>query len=440
MKKNTIAVFISLVLSLSLAGCSEKTDSGEEIITQTSETSSSESSDSEKDTVSPVVDRNTDYFSRLDETLKSQITLISQHLPELLNDHSYIYLSDLDGNGRTELILSNPDFIIYEISEDGKSLVQTVAINDDIPILYPVTDKLMCADENGTRHYVWRSLRDESGSVVTESEKEYIYENGQLSVRPLRSRQYNFLTGEYSTHTSSEGVPDYAEYASAVSDLFFNSGLHLQQLSMGVLTAEDINHSDENTLIQFLSELRTYFSVTDPLDKFQYSDLDGIWIKKEGFSSGSEYYNETSQNDIRLSIHDNEYDLSGFDQITGNIQYENYPLSFSAGNNYNSLLWHAELADTASIKNAVLFLDSDGVLILEASIPVQNGTDIAVEWKFEKEGWEYTKNQSELSASSETQPVRNPEGYVVSDESYIQDDNASEFPDENSDEIFTEEE
>ena len=286
LKKNITVILAAFLLALSFYGCDKKdvndetssADFQEVTETENEENEENEESADERIPVSYISEKTTDYFAGLDESLKNQVTLISQKLPELIGEHSFVYLSDLDNNGRTELILSNPDFIIYEVSEDGKSLVQTAAISDDIPVLYPVTDKLMCTEESGRRHYIWRSLRDESDTVVTESEKEYIYENGQLSVRLLRSRQYNFFTGEYSTHTNSDGIIDYAGYASAVSSLYFNSGLNLQQMSIGVLTADDIKNSDEEMLKQFLAELRGYFSVSAPSGKYQYPDLNGIWL------------------------------------------------------------------------------------------------------------------------------------------------------------------
>ena len=181
MKKNITVILAAFLLALSFNGCDKKDVNDEtssadfQEITETENEKNGESTDDSL-TVSQVSEKTTDFFAGLDESLKNQITLISQKLPELIGDHSFVYLSDLDNNGRTELILSNPDFLIYEVSEDCKSLVQTAAISDDIPVLYPVTDKLMCTEESGRRHYIWRSLRDESDTVVTESEKEYIYE------------------------------------------------------------------------------------------------------------------------------------------------------------------------------------------------------------------------------------------------------------------------
>lgn len=409
LKKNITVILAAFLLALSFNGCDKKDVNDEtssadfQEITETENEKNGESTDDSL-TVSQVSEKTTDFFAGLDESLKNQITLISQKLPELIGDHSFVYLSDLDNNGRTELILSNPDFLIYEVSEDCKSLVQTAAISDDIPVLYPVTDKLMCTEESGRRHYIWRSLRDESDTVVTESEKEYIYENGQLSVRLLRSRQYNFFTGEYSAHTNSDGVSDYAGYASSVSSLCFNSGLNLQQMSIGVLTADDIKGSDEESLKQFLAELRGYFSVSAPTGKYQYPDLNGVWNRRGGFSSGSDFFNDSVENSFRLSIHDNVYDLTGFDQATGNIQYENIPVSFCSGNSYDNSLWYAELADNGIIKNAKLHLNNDGILLFEANISSQNGSDIRIEWTFEKEGWEYKSTQP---APEESQPVQN---------------------------------
>ncbi|MDO5150415.1 MAG: hypothetical protein Q4D76_13630 [Oscillospiraceae bacterium] len=431
MKKNKTAILAAFLLALSFYGCDKKNvneETASEIFQEITETENEESTD-ESVPVSQVSEKTTDYFARLDEPLKNQITLISQKLPELIGEHSFVYLSDLDNNGRTELILSNPDFIIYEVSEDGKSLTQTAAISDDIPVLYPVTDKLMCTEESGRRHYIWRSLRDESDTVVTESEKEYIYENGQLSVRLLRSRQYNFFTGEYSTHTNSDGIIDYAGYASAVSSLYFNSGLNLQQMSIGVLTADDIKNSDEEMLKQFLAELRGYFSVSAPSGKYQYPDLNGIWNRRGGFSSGSDFFNDSTENSFRLSIHDNVYDLTGYDQATGNIQYENIPVSFCAGNSYDNSLWYAELADNGLIKNAKLHLNNDGVLLFEANISSQNGSDIRIEWTFEKEGWEY---ESAQPVPEESQPVQSS-----NDETANQETNSSdEITEDDSYELY----
>lgn len=411
LKRKLIAAS-SFLLAFSLAGCdSRKNDTEKTDSTDISTPAVTEKYAEEDDIIpaSPVIASTEDFFGKLDESSKKQISLIALKLPELTGEHQYIYLTDLDGNGRSELILCEPDFVIYEVSENMDSLVQTAVRSSDIPVLYPVTDRLMFVDEGGKRHYIWRSIADESDSSVRESEKEYIYENGQLSERMLRSRVYDKYTGSYSSFSNAEGSADIQGYSNALSALCFNSGNRLQQSAMGVLNTEDIKNADSESLKQMLAELKGYFSVREPSGKYQYTDLNGTWIRKGGFSSGSSYFQESGDSTLKIVFHDNMYEISGNDSLVPPSGAS--PVSFNLGGNINTSLWYASLTDNGILKNVTVTINSDATLIFEGQITDRNGQTVNAEWTFYKEGWEYPSAQpviQAIEASAAESEAENP--------------------------------
>lgn len=408
--KNKIIILTAFLLAFSLAGCSGSGNTSESSQNDSMpETSVSEnipddnsgSSDDDLFYIPPVIEVNEDYFGKLDGISQKQISLIADKLPELSGEHQYIYITDLDSNGRPELILCEPDFIMYEVSENNDALIKTAALADDFPLLYPVTDRLMYIDFNGTKHYIWRSVRDESETSVRESDKDYVYENGQLSVRNLRSRVYERYEGVYKSYHNAEGEPDIPGYSKAIAELCFYSGYTLMQNSMGVLTHDDISSADSETMKQLLAELRGYFAVTAPTEKFQYTDLSGTWIRKGGFSSGSNYFHQTEGSTVKLTFHDDVYEISGTDALIGSPAPP-APVSFCIGGTISTSLWYASLSDNGTLKNAVVKLNSDGTLLLEGLISGQDGQNINTEWIFHKEGWEYKSDEQPLVQN--TQP------------------------------------
>ncbi len=174
---------MALLISLSLYGCDDYTHvqesyDDEDIITE--QTTVSEVSDvteaifenvtfaPDKDDVSPitVTEKITDYYSAVEEVFKPQISIISDKAAELAGEHEYMLVTDLDGNGRAELILYKPDMVIYEISENRDSLVKTAEITENVPELTFSTERLMLIDADGKRHYVWNSYSDEPGNMI----------------------------------------------------------------------------------------------------------------------------------------------------------------------------------------------------------------------------------------------------------------------------------
>lgn len=430
MKKSGIIISAALLLAFSLTSCSSRDSSSPNESNKSSYSGSEDTKDNkpEKERVSKPVQK-TDYYSLLDESSKNQINIITQKLPELIGDYSYIFIADLDGNGRSELILSDPGFVIYEISEDQHSLVQTVLIQDDAPSLYPVTDKLICTDGEGKRHYIWKSVKDESTSEVRESEKEYMYENGTLTSKVLRSKIFDKYTGKYTSYCNPEGAADYAGYSGAVSGLLFNQGYRLMQSSIGILTASDINNADAETLKQLLSELKTFFSVTEPKGRYQFKDLEGTWVRNGGFSAGADYFQSSDETSEKLVINGNTY------QLSGSLQTEPSRLSFSLGGNINAVLWYAELESNSVIRNASLTVENDGTLRLEGTALNPGGQTMNIEWLFHKEGWEYADDSlisSGIEIPSEgasDQQYGNPEAETVYNENSIQN---TEFAPENN--------
>ncbi len=392
LKTNKAAAFTAAIsiMALFLTACSSGgnssiPDTQAPVVTEPAETAESiagaEKTESETSAAHiPVADRHEDFFSRLDTETGNQIILMASKLPELIENKTYIYITDLDGNGRRELILSDPEFVIYEVSEDGKTLEKTVTLNEDYPSVYPVADRLICVDSENRRHYIFRSVADKSAMEILESEKEYIYENGQLNARILRSRTFDKLSGNFISYNNSEGNNDPSAYSTAVSDILFRSGNRLMQCSVGVLSSEDIRDTDPETLRQLLSELAGFFTVTEPKERYSYTDLEGAWTRTGGFASGSGYFPVTADNPLKLVFRNGMYELNG--AVNTAPAY----VSFGLGGNRGSSLWYAELGQNSVIKNASVTISRDGVLTLEGTASDSDGRNVSIKWTFSREG------------------------------------------------------
>ncbi|MBR6924189.1 MAG: hypothetical protein IKH50_06600, partial [Oscillospiraceae bacterium] len=406
MKKiNIILASVSVLLALSLSSCSDNGGQAENTPAVT-DAAAGNSNDEVSEEVSEeavphekVYEHTEDFFGRLDDDSKRQVELIASKIPELKGESSYIFVSDLDGNGRSELILTDPGFRIYEVSEGRDSLAQTVNKDSDYPSLYPVTDKLMCTDENGKRHYIWRSVKEEEQNTIRESEKEYIYENGTLTERMLRSRLYEKFSSVYTAYYNSSGESDRAGYARAVSDLMFRNGYKLTQSSIGVLTAGDIVNTDSESLKQLIAELKGFFKVTDPKGKYQYTDLEGKWIRTGGFSAGNNYFQASDNSGLALVISSDSY------QLTGSLQSDTSPLCFCLGGTTTTSMWYASLTENNIVKDASVRLENDGKLILEGTVLNSDGAAVNAEWSFMREGSpELEKQLSTMQNNTETNP------------------------------------
>jgi hypothetical protein len=408
---------LSLLIAFSAVSCNESNKT---------ENSVSDSSVTEMPVTEKVSDdalrgssfsESEDFFAKLDDDSKNQVNLITDKLPELLEEHSYIFLTDLDGNGRSELVLSDPGFVIYEVSEDRKSLVRTASIDSDCPSLYPVTDKLMCTDESGKRHYVWRSVKEEGQNTIRESEKEYIYENGALSSRTLRSRLYEKYRSVYTDYFNEKNEPGYGGYARAVSGLLFGNGNSLKQCSIGILTAGDIEGTDKETLKQLLSELKGFFRITEPKEQYQFTDLEGKWIRTGGFSAGDDYFQTGDTGSVSLNISSETY------QLTGSVQSDVSPLSFCLGGTTTTLLWYADLGENNVIKNASLSYNSNGTLNLEGTAVNSDGKSVNIEWIFAKEGSQAAsdfRQQAEEKESEDQYYEEQPSYVPTAEEQYYE--------------------
>lgn len=404
-KINIILASVSVLLALSLASCSDNGGQAENtpaVTDAAAEKSNDEVSEEVSEEAVPhekVYEHTEDFFGRLDDDSKRQVELIASKIPELKGESSYIFVSDLDGNGRSELIMSDPGFRIYEVSEGRDSLAQTVNKDSDYPSLYPVTDKLMCTDENGKRHYIWRSVKEEEQNTIRESEKEYIYENGTLTERMLRSRLYEKFSSVYTAYYNSSGESDRAGYARAVSDLMFRNGYKLTQSSIGVLTAGDIVNTDSESLKQLIAELKGFFKVTDPKGKYQYTDLEGKWIRTGGFSAGNNYFQASDNSGLALVISGDSY------QLTGSLQSDTSPLCFCLGGTTTTSMWYASLTENNIVKDASVRLENDGKLILEGTVLNSDGAAVNAEWSFMREGSpELEKQLSTMQNNTETNP------------------------------------
>lgn len=404
-KINIILASVSVLLALSLASCSDNGGQAEntpEVTDAAAGNSNDEVSEEVSEEAVPhekVYEHTEDFFGRLDDDSKRQVELIASKIPELKGESSYIFVSDLDGNGRSELILTDPGFRIYEVSEGRDSLAQTVNKDSDYPSLYPVTDKLMCTDENGKRHYIWRSVKEEEQNTIRESEKEYIYENGTLTERMLRSRLYEKFSSVYTAYYNSSGESDRAGYARAVSDLMFRNGYKLTQSSIGVLTAGDILNTDSESLKQLIAELKGFFKVTDPKGKYQYTDLEGKWIRTGGFSAGNNYFQASDNSQLALVISGDSY------QLTGSLQSDTSPLCFCLGGTTTTSMWYASLTENNIVKDASVRLENDGKLILEGTVLNSDGAAVNAEWSFMREGSpELEKQLSTMQNNTETNP------------------------------------
>ena len=404
-KINIILASVSVLLALSLASCSDNGGQAENTPAVT-DAAAGNSNDEVSEEVSEeavphekVYEHAEDFFGRLDDDSKRQVELIASKIPELKGESSYIFVSDLDGNGRSELILTDPGFRIYEVSEGRDSLAQTVNKDSDYPSLYPVTDKLMCTDENGKRHYIWRSVKEEEQNTIRESEKEYIYENGTLTERMLRSRLYEKFSSVYTAYYNSSGESDRAGYARAVSDLMFRNGYKLTQSSIGVLTAGDIVNTDSESLKQLIAELKGFFKVTDPKGKYQYTDLEGKWIRTGGFSAGNNYFQASDNSQLALVISGDSY------QLTGSLQSDASPLCFCLGGTTTTSMWYASLTENNIVKDASVRLENDGKLILEGTVLNSDGAAVNAEWSFMREGSpELEKQLSTMQNNTVTNP------------------------------------
>lgn len=404
-KINIILASVSVLLALSLASCSDNGGQAEntpEVTDAAAGNSNDEVSEEVSEEAVPhekVYEHTEDFFGRLDDDSKRQVELIASKIPELKGESSYIFVSDLDGNGRSELILTDPGFRIYEVSEGRDSLAQTVNKDSDYPSLYPVTDKLMCTDENGKRHYIWRSVKEEEQNTIRESEKEYIYENGTLTERMLRSRLYEKFSSVYTAYYNSSGESDRAGYARAVSDLMFRNGYKLTQSSIGVLTAGDIVNTDSESLKQLIAELKGFFKVTDPKGKYQYTDLEGKWIRTGGFSAGNNYFQASDNSGLALVISGDSY------QLTGSLQSDTSPLCFCLGGTTTTSMWYASLTENNIVKDASVRLENDGKLILEGTVLNSDGAAVNAEWSFMREGSpELEKQLSTMQNNTEKNP------------------------------------
>lgn len=396
MKKSFTIAAAALTLALAFTSCGDKP---QEMKTSEPKPSVTEAV-TPKPTRKPFASVQEDFFSTLDEASKNQINIMTAKLPEILGSYSYIYLTDLDGNGRFELILSDPGFTVYEISEDQKSLVQTVSKQDDFPSLYPVTDKLVTEDSEKRKHYIWKSVKDESETSSRENEKEYIYENGQLTEKVIRSRTFDKYQGNFNGYFNAEGAQDYPGYARALSDFLYRSNNHVLQCSIGILTAEDVKNADADTLKQLLSELKGFFGFSEPKCRYQYPDLEGTWIRKSGFSAGNDYFQNSDNTAVNLIIGPDSYVMNG------SVQTEAAPVSLSLGGHTNTVMWYAELGRNSAINEASVRIENDGTLVLEGTAQNLYGQTVNVEWVFQKEGWDYSADTySALLIPSETQPA-----------------------------------
>lgn len=390
--KNKFIIPAFLSASLLFTSCADKANDKNTEVSENTIAVTETSDNTENSEKTGFFETTEDYFSKLDDDSKTQINIITSKLPELLGDYSNIYLTDLDNNGRTELVLSDPGFAVYEISEDRKSLVNTVSKTEDYPSMYPVTDKLMCTDSENRRHYIWKSLKDISTSAVCESEKEYIYENGSLTEKTLRSRIFDKYQSVYTSYRNSEGAEDYIGYSQAVSNLMLRSGLTLSQCSIGILTAEDIRDVDAENLKQLLSELKGFFSISAPSSEFMYDDMAGIWVIKSGFSADGDFFQESNSTPVTITITSDSY------QLSGSVETDPSPLTFCLGGTVNTSLWYTELSENSFIKSATLKFKSDGTLQLEGTAVNKNGHTVNIEWNLQR----YDPNQPE---QTQTKPV-----------------------------------
>lgn len=422
MKKTLTIAAAALTLALAFTSCGEKP---QEIKTSEPKPYVTEAA-TPKPTRKPFTSVQEDFYSALDDASKNQINIMTSKLPEILGSYSYIYLTDLDGNGRYELILSDPGFTVYEISEDQKNLVQTVTKQDDFPSLYPVTDKLILEDADKKKHYIWKSVKDESQTASRENEKEYVYENGHLTERVIRSRTFDKYQGNFNGYFNAEGAQDYPGYARALSDFLYRSGNHVLQCSIGILTAEDVNNADADTLKQLLSELKGFFGFSEPKCRYQYTDLEGTWVRKSGFSAGNDYFQNSDNTAVNLVIGPDSY------VMTGSVQTEAAPVSLSLGGHTNTVMWYADLGKNSVINEASVRIENDGTLILEGTAQNQYGQTVNVEWVFRKEGWDYSADTySALLIPSETLPAVTEASTPSSNGAVTSSEEAPEAPSDN---------
>lgn len=337
-----------------------------------------------------------DFYSRLDDDAKRQTDLMTSKLPELIGSYSHIYISDLDENGRSELVLSDPGFVIYEVSEDRGSLVKTAVRDDDVPSLYPVTDKLIYKDYDNKNHFIWKSVKEVDEKTVRESDKDYTYENGELKETVLRSRLFDRYQGNFKAFESADGPVDYSAYSNIISGILFRKGYTLRQCSIGILSADDIKETEPETLKQLLSELRIFFSISDPKGKYQYTDLEGTWVKKGGYSTGTDYFQNSSESSMSIVFTPDSY------QITGSSSAGPTPVSLCLGGDISTSLWYADLGENNIIKNAHAEIETDGTLVVEGTALNQSGQSVNISWVFFKEGWNYPSEvyQSGISLSA----------------------------------------
>lgn len=323
-------------------------------------------------------------------TPEEQIDLIVEKLPELLTGNPFLYLTDLDENGRLELILLEQNFSLYEVNESGDNLVHTVFIDgnsDNFPDVYSLVNKYIFTDREGIHHYIWGGSTYISSDVVRTYDNEYIYINGSMMCENLRSATYDSSNGENTELIYSYGMDEmpYEEYANIFKDMYESGDYIMQVATIDCRQFSNDLLENKKTTKHILMDLWNTFQIKDADLPYFYNDLDGSYILTGGSVEGCDFEIDPSEDAKHLIFHDGLIDFvdDGFPE--NNRYTQDMVGNLCIGSPLEFMPWELYLLENQVFRYGAICINEEGTVYFTAQF-MYNDTDYdSVLWYFEKE-------------------------------------------------------
>ena len=319
---------------------------------------------------------------------EQQIAQMAHQLPDLLAEQtaqpSNVFVTDLDENGKLELILSDPGFAMYEFSAEDAPLAPVAEYTAEdafCPELYTNGSYSGIEAADGTRGIVWMNYAY-SENTVEKRENIYTLADGQLTCETVRSSVYDYVGNEMTACSAAGEECDYSTFAAAMAERA--DGKALFNLNLGGVYADDIAGASEEAVAERLGAAWADYGTVDTSACPSYTELQGSWKLTSGEVDGGEF--EVEEGDgARLTFHDGLVDLEDYRADGVTVLSEDLPLSLCVGSTYGNDLWYADLPDTQDLRYITLTLMNDGRLFFSAQIMYSEADYGSIGWYFEKE-------------------------------------------------------
>lgn len=316
-------------------------------------------------------------------TAEEQAAVIAEQYARLSDGKEMIFLTDLDGNGRMELILQDPDFAVYEISPAGTlELAGSYTAEEGVPMLLTNQPYLVLRDLQGINHYLISGYSSTDHSY-REDVSDYMLDNGDLLRQYVCSSEYDYSTESESGYTAAGVETD--RDAFYLSTWEYTEAVKEETWVMNCCGSfvEDLKDLSGSALQDALTQMWEKFSLEPVELPYWYDDLEGQWRLVAGEVEGCEFEVE-GEGETYLTFYGGYVDYEDYVPGLGNQIRENLPVSLCLGASYGNDLWYVDICDTDLLRYTTANINDDGRLCMMAQNIYSESDYASVVWYFEK--------------------------------------------------------